>query len=61
MNGHDRGADQADGMLGDGPYHLLASLTANQAGFAGLISHSESLSESLDQFTEAVKPTRSRS
>jgi len=46
-------------MLGDRPYHLLASRTANQAGFAVLISHGESLRESLDQFTEGVKPSAS--
>ena len=59
MNGHDRRAYQADRMLGDRPYHLLACLTANQAGFAVLISHGESLRESLDQFTEGVKPSAS--
>ena len=48
MNGDDGGANQADRMLGHRPYHLLASLTANQASFAALLSHSKSLSQSLD-------------
>jgi len=39
MNGHDRRADQADRMLGHGPYHLLASLATNQASFSALSSH----------------------
>ncbi len=39
MNGHDRGADQADRMFGHGPYHLLASLTTNQTSFSALSSH----------------------
>ncbi len=39
MNGHDRGADQADRMFDHGPYHLLASLTTNQASFSALSSH----------------------
>src|SRR6266480_1064224 len=39
VNGHDRGADQANRMLGHGPYHLLASLTTNQASFSALSSH----------------------
>jgi hypothetical protein len=55
MNGDDRGANQADRMLGHRPYHLLASLTAKQARFAVLISHSESLRESLDHFAQGVK------
>ena len=59
MNGDDGGANQADRMLGHRPYHLLASRTANHAGFAVLISHVESLRESLDQFTEGVKPSAS--
>jgi hypothetical protein len=39
MNGDHRGRDQADGMLGQRPDHLLAPLAANQAGFALLVSH----------------------
>src|SRR3989442_9947022 len=58
MNGHDRGADQADRMFDHRPNHFLASFAANQAGFAVLISHGKSLSESLDQFGQGVKANR---
>ena len=61
MNGHDRGADQADRMFRQWPYHLLASFAANEPGFAYFISHGESLRQSLKQFTEGVKPALERS
>jgi len=39
MDGHERGADQANHMFGHRPDHLLAPLTTNQFGFAFLFSH----------------------
>ena len=39
MNGHHRGADQADRVLSQRSDHFLAPLAANQVGFALLVSH----------------------
>jgi hypothetical protein len=43
MDRHHRGADQADRVLSHRSYHLLASFAANQAGFAFLFRHPETL------------------
>jgi hypothetical protein len=40
MNGHKRGANKADRVLGQGPDHFLAPLAANQVGFALFVGHS---------------------
>src|SRR5207302_1847206 len=61
VNRHDRGADQADRMFRQWPYHLLASFAANEPGIPDFISHGESLRQSLKQFTEGVKPALERS
>ena len=42
MNRHHCGTDQADRMLGHRSDHFLATLAANQFGFAFLVSHLES-------------------
>ena len=39
MNGHDRGGDQADSVLGHGANHFLASLAQNEVTFALLVRH----------------------
>jgi hypothetical protein len=55
VNGHDRGADQADRVLRHWPYHLLASLAANQFGFALFFGHWKTLRQSLDHPGKGVK------
>lgn len=39
MNGHDRGTNQADRVVGEGPDHFLATLAANEFGIALFLSH----------------------
>ena len=43
MNGHHRGGDQADHVLGQWPDHFLTPLASNQLGLALLVSHCLSL------------------
>jgi hypothetical protein len=39
MNGHDRGAHQADRVVGQWPDHFLATLAENEVGIALFLSH----------------------
>jgi len=57
MDGHERGADQANHMFGHRPDHLLAPLTTNQFGFAFLFSHGGVPLERVVQFSTSVKAT----
>ena len=41
MHGHDCGAHQADGVLGQRPDHFLAPLAEDQISFALFLSHPE--------------------
>jgi hypothetical protein len=57
MDCHERGGDQANHMFGHRLDHLLATLAANQFGFASLFSHGRVPYESVDQFRTSVKAT----